>query len=289
VDSAARELWAAASALVAYLTTVLPRARRELRELGPLPPGKAANAEAVAVFAILAPRSHRAAVVRAIVALQVAIDLRDAAEEEGGANDPALAERTAELAVRWRSAVVTLPAWQVVQSMLEEAVKRWAAELDPTPTYRWWEIACGASSSAAAHALIAAAADSATTFVDAVRIDGAYQPSIGALTVFLDDLVDRDDDRAAGEHSYLAYYGGPGDVAERLTLLTSRAEMLIDPLPRADRHRAILAGVAGYYLSDPAADAPGASGVKERLLADLGPATRLLAGFARLRRLAWRK
>ena len=310
MDSAARELWAAASALVAYLTTVLPRARRELRELGPLPPGKAANAEAVAVFAILAPRSHRAAVVRAIVALQVAIDLRDAAEEEGGANDPALAERTAELAVRWRSAVVTLPAWQVVQSMLEEAVKRceqgqaqthlaaregsgqlrdWAAELDPTPTYRWWEIACGASSSAAAHALIAAAADSATTFVDAVRIDGAYQPSIGALTVFLDDLVDRDDDRAAGEHSYLAYYGGPGDVAERLTLLTSRAEMLIDPLPRADRHRAILAGVAGYYLSDPAADAPGASGVKERLLADLGPATRLLAGFARLRRLAWRK
>jgi hypothetical protein len=107
VGSAIREAWAAASALVAYLTTVLPRARRELRRLGPLQPGKEANAEAVAVFATLAPRPHRAAVVRAIVALQVKIDLRDAAEEEGQGEDPELMERIVGLDVRWTTRTPT--------------------------------------------------------------------------------------------------------------------------------------------------------------------------------------
>jgi hypothetical protein len=69
------------SALGAYLMTVLPAARRELKRWGPLPAEKVRNAEAVAIFATLAPRPRRATAVRAIVALQVAIDLRDTLEE----------------------------------------------------------------------------------------------------------------------------------------------------------------------------------------------------------------
>jgi hypothetical protein len=81
VRSASRESAAAASALGAYLTTVLPAARRELKRWGPLPEEKRRNAEAVAIFATLAPRAQRAAAVRAIIALQVAIDYRDTLEE----------------------------------------------------------------------------------------------------------------------------------------------------------------------------------------------------------------
>jgi hypothetical protein len=203
-----------------------------------------------------------------------------------------------------------LPAWEAVLPLLDEAVERcgqgqihthravregpeqlrdWAMRLENTPLASWWEVAAGASSSVAAHALIAAAADPATDVVVATEIDAAYQPSIGALTVFLDDLVDREEDRAAGEHNYLAYYEDGQEAAERLSLLARYAELLTGCLPRRDRHRAILAGVAGYYLSAAAAQTPFGRPIRERLLETLGPAARLLTSFTRLRRLGERK
>jgi hypothetical protein len=309
VTAASGEAGAAASALGAYLTTVLPPARRELRRWGPLPREKALNAEAVAVFATLAPRAARPAVTRAIVRLQVAIDLRDVAEE-GGSDalpDPSLLRR---LELGWKEEVAALPAYPAVSSLLGRAVerceegqrrthaaaagdpeplRRWALTLAAPPDYRWWEVGGGASSSVAAHALIAAAADPGTTAETAVLIDAAYQPALGALTVFLDDLVDREDDRAAGEHSYLDYYGSAEEAAERLALIASRAEALLLRLPSASRHRAILAGVAGFYLSAAAAQSPYALPIRSRLLAALGPGARFLAAFMRLRRLGERK
>lgn len=311
MGSAIREAGAAASALGAYLTTVLPKARRELRRHGPLPREKAKNAEAVAVFATLAPRSSRSAVVRAIVALQVAIDLRDELEEAGEVRaDSQETTRIDRLEAEWRLEVAALPAHDAVLPRLEAAVERceqgqlqthraavagrdplerWARGLDAPPGYRWWEVAAGASSSVAAHALVAAAADPETTAATAGLVDVAYQPPLGALTVFLDDLVDREADRAAGEHNYLGYYDSADEAADRLGNLADRAEAAIALLPHSDRHRAILAGVAGYYLSSPGATTAYAQPIRERLLDALGPGARLLAGFSRLRRRGKRK
>jgi tetraprenyl-beta-curcumene synthase len=298
---AAREIAAAASALLAYLTTVLPRVRRELRQLGPLPQAKAKNAEAVAVMAILSPRRRRAAVVRAIVALQVAIDLRDELEEGGEGIDP---RRLEQLESHWRREVAALPGCTAVGPYLDGAVKRceqgqlqthgavgdgtaslqdWAEGLPACDGYRWWEVAAGASSSVAAHALIAAAASGQTSAADAAAIDAAYNPPIGALTVLLDDLVDIEEDGAAGEHNYVAYYSSSAEAAGRLVLIASEARRLAAPLPRAPRHEAILAGVAAYYLSNPRARTPFARPIREQLLAGLGPGTRLLASFMRFR------
>lgn len=302
MGSAARETWAAAGALGAYLTTVLPRVRRELRTLEPLPPEKEANAEAVAVFATLAPRARRATVVRAIVALQVMIDLRDLAEEGGSDKGRAVLQR---LEASWREEAATLPAYPAVASRLDRAVarcedgqrqthaaasgdveplRRWAEGLDAPPGYRWWEAAAGASSSVAAHALIAAAADPGTTAETAALIDVAYHPPIGALTVLLDDLVDLEDDRAAGEHSYMSYYGSPNEAADRLGLVLDRAAAAIHPLPRASRHQAILAGVAAFYLGARGVETRLGRPIRERLLGSLGPGARLLSVFTRQRR-----
>jgi tetraprenyl-beta-curcumene synthase len=301
VGSAARETWAAATALGAYLTTVLPAARRELRRWGSVPREKAKNAEAVAVFATLAPRSKRTTVVRAIVALQVGIDLRDLAEEGGPDKGPAVLQR---LDASWREPAAALPAYAAVAPLLERAVTRceegqkathaaaadgaalrdWTEALDAPPGYRWFEVAAGASSSVAAHALIAAAADPGTTAETAALIDAAYHPPIGALTVFLDDLVDLDDDRAAGEHNYMSYYETPDEAADRLGLIADRAAAAIRPLPRASRHQAILAGVAAFYLGAAGADPRRERPVRERLLGSLGPGTRLLTAFTRLHR-----
>src|SRR6478609_8407639 len=262
MPGSSREVAAVIGALGAYASSVLPQVRRELRRLGPLPQEKANNAEAVAVFAILAPRSNRASVVRAIVALQVAIDLRDLGEESGEPVDAELFERLEE---SWREELAQLPAHRAVEPLLRRAVERceegqrqthaaakgatgplreWADETDSSGDYRWWEIAAGASSSVAAHALIAAAADPPTTSEQAAAIDAAYNPGIGALTVLLDDLVDLEKDRDAGEHNYVAYYAGSAEAADRLASITARSRRLIEPLPHARRHGAILAGVA---------------------------------------------
>lgn len=321
MGSASRETGAAASALGAYLTSVLPAARRELRRWGPLPEEKARNAEAVAVFATLAPRSTRATAVRAIVALQVAIDLRDRLEET--AELPVLLDMRAKAATRpdggdllerleveWRREVGALASGGVLLPLIERAVERcaegqrrthaatlgeaeglrhWAESLETPHDYRWWEIAAGASSSVAAHALIAAAATPGRSARTAALIDAAYHPPIGALTVLLDDLVDRDEDLAAGEHNYLRCYADSEEAAERLALIAGRADERLGHLPDPRRHQAILAGVAGFYLSALAAETPYASPVRARLLGALGPGARLLTAFMRVRRLGERK
>ncbi|MFL5834646.1 MAG: DUF2600 family protein [Solirubrobacterales bacterium] len=295
-----RAIAATLGALGAYVSTVLPQVRRELRKWGPLPPEKAKNAEAVAVFATLSPRSRRAGALRAILALQVAIDLRDVQEENVApptADDLGLLER---LEAGWRREAAALPAYGAVEALLTRAVARceegqrrthaaaagavdslqaWAHQLDAPSDYRWWEVAAGASSSVAAHALIAAAADPDTTPAQAAAIDAAYNPPIGTLTVLLDDLVDREADRIAGEHNYLGYYESDAEAAERLGLIADRSAALIAALPHSERHRAILAGVAAFYLSAPAIAPP----IRERLLSALGPGASILAAFMRLR------
>ncbi len=165
-----------------------------------------------------------------------------------------------------------------------EALRRWAEALAAPPGYAWWELAAGASSSVAAHALIAAGADPATTRAEAELIDAAYFPPVGALTVLLDDLVDRDEDATAGAHNYVAYYRDAGDAAHRLALLTARARAAIGPLRRRRRHAAILTGVAGFYLSAPGAATEFAGPAAAALGDALGPSVRPIVATMRRRR-----
>ncbi|HET9152953.1 MAG TPA: DUF2600 family protein [Solirubrobacterales bacterium] len=319
--AAARETAAASAALGAYAITVLPRLRPELRRwrklaealpdpdrrrqaLGSLEQ-KRSNVEAVAVFATLAPLRRRRAVLGAIVPLQIAIDYRDTLEEAGGAGDEARDAYLTALDAAWAQETASLAGCSAVAPLLRAAtercaegqrrthaaatgepieLRRWAEGLPGPGDYRWWELAAGASSSVAAHALIAAAADPSASAETAAATNAAYNPPIGALTVFLDDLVDREADREAGEHNYLAYYESPAEAAERLGSIAGDAIEQAAKLPRPGRHRAILAGVVGFYLSDPRSRAPSVAPVATRLMAALGPAARLLAGAVALRR-----
>ncbi|MGN6200999.1 MAG: DUF2600 family protein [Solirubrobacterales bacterium] len=317
---AAKETAAALAALFAYVMTVLPGVRGELRrwrklaEAMPDPERrrralaaleeKESNVEAVAVFATLAPLRQRRAVLRAIVPLQLTIDYRDVLEEAGKAAEPD--EFLIALDRGWAREVEGLADYATVAPTLRTAVERcaegqrrthaaasgentelerWASALDLGSDYRWWELAAGASSSVSAHALIAAASRRETSTETAAIIDAAYNPSIGALTVFLDDLVDLEADRAAGEHNYLGYYATSAEAAERLGWIAEKAEAQIALVPQRSRHRAILAGVAAFYLSAPAGQAGYTGPVRQRLLATLGSGTRVLATFVRLRRL----
>jgi ribosomal protein L32 len=267
---------------------------------------KSGNVEAVGVFALLAPRRWRSVALEAIAALQAAIDYLDTLEEAGfdGSQPPDGGYLTG-LEEESRRAAASLPSYSVVDPLVQRATARckegqrrthvaaggdrgmlraWVSGLNAPPDYRWWEVAAGASSSVAAHALIAAAADPRTQRDEAERIDAAYFPPTGALTVLLDDLVDRQADRAAGEHSYLDYYSRPGEAAERLALLLEHAHASIAGLRRRRLHAAILAGIVAYYLASPAARDDYAGQIRKRMLEAGGGRERLAIAAVRAQR-----
>lgn len=128
-------------------------------------------------------------------------------------------------------------------------LEAWAWTLPPTPGLRWWEAAAGASSSVGAHALIALAVDPRASEEEAELTLGAYDPWIGALTVILDDLVDRERDEHGGDHNYLPYYGV--EAPERIDLLVAGARRALRATRRRGVHEAILTGVLAYYLGRP--------------------------------------
>jgi tetraprenyl-beta-curcumene synthase len=342
------------SALLTYRRAVLPQVRGELRRwerwtvkipdlvlrdaaLSAIKE-KSSNVEATAVFAILAPRSQRSSVLRAMTALQTTIEYLDVIGEQlpdepladGLALHGALVEAMtpgapssdwyrlhpqtedggylAELVATCQREVATLPSSDTVRATAQQAARRcaegqsythaavggedgaqrleaWAASLDEHGEYFWWELAAGASSSVALHALIAAAAHHETDLEEAERIDAAYFPPIGALTVLLDDLIDREDDVASGEHNYLDYYASNEIAAERFALLAHKSRSALADLRLGRQHTAILMGVGGFYLSTPAAKSIFAGPIKARMLEALGPAVYpILAAMRFLRR-----
>lgn len=296
---------------------------------------KGLNPEAVAVFAILAPRPHRRAAIRAIVALQVAIDYIDLLGEQP-ARDPlkdglqlhralpvavtpgAAAEDwyrfhprdgdggyLSSLVLACQRSLESLPAAGALHPLTVAAAERcgqgqshthaaargdrgalesWARKLAAPAGYSWWEVAAGASSSVAAHALIAAGANRGSRVDDGLAIDAAYFPSIGALTVLLDDLIDREHDATSGDHNYIAYYPSGEAAGERLALIAARAETAIGDLAQPARHAAILTGVVGFYLGAEEARAPYARVARERLLETCGAGVGTIAAAVRLRR-----
>jgi tetraprenyl-beta-curcumene synthase len=132
-------------------------------------------------------------------------------------------------------------------------LRAWASAQPEAAALRWWEVASGATASVlAAHALIAAAADPATTPAEAERIAAAYLLT-GALTTLLDSLVDGELDAATGAHAYVAYYHDEREAAERLAALARQAVSAACGLPRAPHHLMTVAGAVAFYLSAPAA------------------------------------
>jgi tetraprenyl-beta-curcumene synthase len=348
VPSFAREATGALSALGVYRVGVVPLVRREVMRwrgaAASIPDPllraqaldaleqKALNVEATAVFGTLAPRRTRPAAVRAMTALQVAIDYLDTLGEQPVAEPLRNGLRLHEaliaalnpgaepgdwyrfhpqsedggyldgLVAACQKSVAALPAHRIALPPAQRAAARcgegqsythaaasdrleaWASSLDAPPAYRWWEVAAGASSSVAAHALVAAAADPRTSVAEAESIDAAYFPSVGALTVLLDDLIDRAEDAADGTHNYIAYYADSAEAADRLDSIARLASSALARLRHPHRHSAILTGVAGFYLSAPEADAPYARPIRDRLLRSTGPAVRPIVAVMRRRR-----
>jgi tetraprenyl-beta-curcumene synthase len=337
----------------AYWLRIYPRARRELagweelargipdgtlrqHALGKLS-GEGLNAEAAAVFAVLAPRTRRRRVLRLTVAYQVLYDFLDAVNE-----DPAYADLETGLQLHralidavvpdrrfvansqrvprdcadggytralrdvCRRLVRSLPGTACCADVLARSARRCAeaqshnhaiATSGEAPLIEWslaqaagrsdgpwWELAAGGVSSLAVHALLASAADPASTRRDALEVDAAYFPSICALSTLLDSLADYYRDADTPSHSFIARYRSADHAAERLVAIAAESAEGIKRLRKSRLHATILAGIVAYYLSSPSVDEGFPAAAAESLVRHVGPLVVPMRAIMRARR-----
>ncbi len=206
-----------------------------------------------------------------------------------------------------REACTALPAYESVRATLEReldiaeiqyvnhapaaervpALRQWAAVPERTHgDASWIELAAAASSSLGVLALLATAADPATTPTTVARVGVAYVPWVDALTALLDSHVDRPDDDAAGFMNWMEHYPSDAAAATRLQEITTRALSGARALPAGARHVVIVTGMIAMHLSQPSAWLPQAEQATRAVLrATDTPVTRLLLLLLR----TWRR
>jgi tetraprenyl-beta-curcumene synthase len=125
----------------------------------------------------------------------------------------------------------------------------WSKRQAPESGYLWWELAAAGVSSLALHAVLAAAATPGMTSYEAQRVGAAYFPSVCSISALLDSLIDFERDANTTNHRFAAHYISSDHAAERYAAIIVDAETQLCRLRQARRHKALLAGVLGYYLS----------------------------------------
>jgi len=150
-------------------------------------------------------------------------------------------------------------------------LREWTTVQPRTTGYAWWEVAAGGNSSIAILAMLAAAADPATTSCDAAALAGAYWPHLCVMSTMLDSLVDFERDATTGDFSFVSHYADDEAVSKGLVEATAQSLAIAAPLRHGHAHLMIVWGIAGYYS---ACATPGsvAAEIAPALVATLGSA-----------------
>jgi tetraprenyl-beta-curcumene synthase len=194
----------------------------------------------------------------------------------------AITEVARRLAARGAEAQIRMHA---LTQLGREQLERWASAEARDTGLAWQDFLVGAASSVLAlHALIAAAADPATTAADSVEIEIAYSATCIVLTL-LDGVVDHDEDSTrAGVRAYIDLYENHDSLTESLLRSAREAAVATRALRDSAHHAMILVGVVAYYTSSPGAEGKFARPIVEQLQRQMTP---LMSPTLRLVR-AWR-
>jgi tetraprenyl-beta-curcumene synthase len=186
----------------------------------------------------------------------------------------ALPAATATGEVIMRSAARCAEAQVRVHAVAREGtaqVERWAISEAAGGALEWREfLASAASSVLAMHALIAAAADDATTPARALAIDAIYLP-ICVMPSMLDSSVDYELDARAGHAGFARFYQDQYVLAQRLGKVADQVLAAAPSAPNGAHCIVMLAGIVAYYTSNPRAENDFARPVLELLRRRLRP------------------
>jgi tetraprenyl-beta-curcumene synthase len=139
----------------------------------------------------------------------------------------------------------------------------------------WWELTAGASSLLTAIAVLALAADEATTTDDLRGAADAYR-WVATCSALLDNLVDGRDDVVNNTNNYLALYPSGAEAADRLAELIDRSFLEVSRLRGQDRHRLIVAMMTAMFLSSANLREPSLRAPARMLVGSGGTLTRAL-------------
>jgi tetraprenyl-beta-curcumene synthase len=169
----------------------------------------------------------------------------------------------------------------------DASLRAWATREFPDAGTSWWELSGAASAGLTIFALLALAADGHTPERLLARTRGVYFPWATAAATMLDSYVDRAEDEASGDHSYVSHYATPERVIERVGELVEHSLLGSRELPNGERHTLIVACMVAMYLTKDAARTPAMRQHTDRIAASGGSLTRSLIPVLRLWRIAY--
>jgi tetraprenyl-beta-curcumene synthase len=163
-------------------------------------------------------------------------------------------------------------------------LRAWARRLG-VETVSWQTLAAGASSPLAIHALMALAADPRATAATAAATTTAYFPTVSALSVLADHLIDAHEDVVSGSLSYVDRYPSRAAFTDEVLGLASLARESLPQLPHGELHVVTFAAMIAMFFSDPCVEAGEFAGLSRTVLQAAGfPASELALGFSLRRR-----
>ena len=151
----------------------------------------------------------------------------------------------------------------------------------------WFELSGAATASLTVHALLALAAEPAVAERDLDRAHAVYFPWCSLATTMLDSYVDQLEDRANGDHSYIAHYASAEIALQRLCEVVDRTARQACELRNGHRHTVIVACMVAMYLSRDSAHTPELHAGTRMLLDAGGSLTKVLLPVLRAWRIAY--
>ena len=162
-----------------------------------------------------------------------------------------------------------------------------------TPDQSWYERAAGSSAWVTVLAMLALAAEptrAAGRWIadeEVARTYAAYTRWIAPAGAMLDSFADIAEDRASGDHSYVAHYPSVEVATERIGELVRQSRREIRALPGGAGHSVVLSSMIAFFLSKQSARAPELRPSTRELRRAGGPMVGLLLPILRIWRTAY--
>jgi tetraprenyl-beta-curcumene synthase len=159
--------------------------------------------------------------------------------------------------------------------------------------HSWYERSAGSSAWVTVLAMLALAAKPGCTIGGCVQDDEvartfhAYARWIAPVGAMLDSFADIAEDRASGEHSYIAHYPSMEVATDRIGELVRQSRREAWALPGGARHSVVLGSMIAFFLSKEAARAPELRASARELRRAGGPLVQFLLPVLRLWRTAY--
>jgi tetraprenyl-beta-curcumene synthase len=170
----------------------------------------------------------------------------------------------------------------------DASLRAWAASEFPSGhDATWYELSGAASAGLAAFALLALACEPHCTEEEIARTHAAYFPWVSGVACMLDSFADQAEDRANGDHSYIAHYPTPDVAVTQTCRLLRRCMCELDTLTNGEAHLLIAGCMVALYLSKSSTREHSMQRWRCELAKAGGPLTRALLPVLRLWRAAY--